>query len=445
MSRMPLFSLAVCATLLTPPLALAAPKKPPERCVNVELLDAGVGRWRDTVSARLFRLEPIGGVSYATAQKQRARTEVFAAPECKELAAQVATAVGVSPQAVQPLTWKAQGGIVVAAAALEHAAGDEALFVALNAGDVAGVKAALARGVDVDVLAPEGKHEAALTLATQKGSLELVRLLLDKGFQAAGLSHGGERPLVVAARAGQLPLLQLLLERGAPAEDAALCAALAHPEAVKLLLARGAKANANCGDRSTELALSKAAEAGHVATVKLLLEAKADPNLILGNPKETGSWTPFFHARNVESARLLLAAGAKVNVRDNQGYTPLHLFVREAPVELIALLLEHGANVHAVDDDGWTPLHRAALEAKDPAVLELLVQKGAPLDARSKQSVSATMWKGEEEPEWTVAAGSTALDVAVVAGREEAAAVLAKLGARQRTTKGKPLPGASEE
>jgi hypothetical protein len=312
---------------------------------------------------------------------------------------------------------------------------------------VAGVKAALARGVDVDVRAPQGKNPGALVLATQKGSLELVRLLLDNGFSAAGLSSQ-DRPLVVAASAGQVPLMQVLLERGAPLEDEhaygrPLCSALSHPEAVKLLLAHGAKPDTQCGEYMfPEPALSTAVERGNIASVKLLLDAGANPNA----ESAQSHWTPLFEAETSELARLLLAAGAKVNVKDNLDYTPLHVAIgsKDESAALVALLLEHGANPRAVNHLGWTPLHTAALEAKDTSILELLVKKGAPLDARSTQPESEPRMKGDEEG-WTIKAGSTALDVAVVAERAEAATVLARLGAKQRTTKGQPLPGEEEE
>lgn len=442
MPRLLTRSLALCAAvLLTPPLVLAAPKKQPDRCSKVDLLDAGIGPWRATMTGRLFRAG-FTEVGYETAQKQRAKTEVFSVPECKAIAAKVATALGFPADSVQPLTWKAKSGVVVAAAALEHAAADEALFTAIEAGDVAGAKAALARGVDVDVRSQKGKNPGALMLAAQKGSLELVRLLLENGFAAAGLSSE-DRPLVEAARAGQVPLMQVLLERGAPLDDAypfgrPLCAALSKPEAVKLLLARGASPNTACGEyQSPEVALSVAVERDQVETVKLLLAAGADPNL--GTPET--HWTALFNVKTAEVARLLLAAGAKVNPHDNLNYTPLHTVISlgKEKAALVALLLEHGADPRAVDHRGWTPLHTAALDVEEPALLELLVKKGAPLDALSKQAESAPTMM-DETPEWTVDAGSTALDVAVAARRVKAAAVLAKLGVKQRTTKGQPLP-----
>ena len=77
----------------------------------------------------------------------------------------------------------------------------------------------------------------------------------------------------------------------------------------------------------------------------------------------------------------LLKAGAEVDARDNEGYTPLHWAAAENSNELVlSLLIEAGADPAAMDGDGLTPLHFALLfqdrRTVGPVVATLL-QSGA--------------------------------------------------------------------
>ena len=55
---------------------------------------------------------------------------------------------------------------------------------------------------------------------------------------------------------------------------------------------------------------------------------------------------------NIEAVKQHLAAGADVNVKDNNGCTPLHT----ATKEIAELLIAKGVDVNAKDDFGRTPL-----------------------------------------------------------------------------------------
>jgi hypothetical protein len=50
--------------------------------------------------------------------------------------------------------------------------------------------------------------------------------------------------------------------------------------------------------------------------------------------------------RKPEAARLLIAAGADVNVRDEEEETPLHLACRYGQAEIAGILLKAGADAH---------------------------------------------------------------------------------------------------
>jgi len=105
---------------------------------------------------------------------------------------------------------------------------------------------------------------------------------------------------------------------------------------------------------------------------------KANPNLV--NGQDSRGRTPLDDAAlkgSLEVAQFLVARGARVNIKDNDGWTPLHYAVRDN-ANIVALLLAHGADASARDKDGWTPLHYAG--NKD--VTALLIGKGADVNHR---------------------------------------------------------------
>jgi len=105
----------------------------------------------------------------------------------------------------------------------------------------------------------------------------------------------------------------------------------------------------------------------------------------------TGCFTLLHDAVNygqLEVAEELLRRGANVNARPigkkgpRKGETPLHIAARVGHSQLVPLLIKHGAELEAVDGDEDTPL-RVAVIAGRPEAAKLLATAGATQDVFS--------------------------------------------------------------
>jgi tetratricopeptide (TPR) repeat protein len=126
-------------------------------------------------------------------------------------------------------------------------------------------------------------------------------------------------------------------------------------------------------------------EIGEMEIVKLLLESGANPNLM----SEDWGLTPLKHSiialrhGGLKMIEVLINYGAKVNGRDNRGYTPLMVAAvpvgtayEELQIEVMKLLIRKGAKINARSDDGETPLVIARLYKLEKMVT-FLVNAGA--------------------------------------------------------------------
>ena len=123
-----------------------------------------------------------------------------------------------------------------------------------------------------------------------------------------------------------------------------------------------------------------AAFEGDVAEAARLLKEGADVKAI--NSYGVNAMQLAADTANTELIRLLLKAGADPESPNADGETALHLVARSGNVEAAKLLLKAGAKVDAVEQfGGQTPLMWAAAR-RHPQMVELLLSKGADVNAR---------------------------------------------------------------
>jgi len=156
--------------------------------------------------------------------------------------------------------------------------------------------------------------------------------------------------------------------------------------------------------------LLEATVANDTATVKLLLAKGANVNVsdIAGSGAASGGQTPLMNAAaegNTEIIKLLLAKGADVNAVSAEkasevkngpialGFlTALHL-ASITNADAVRLLLDAGAKVDVRDVRGMTPLMLAVgTDHGDPRIVKMLLEKGANPSLKSKAGESTIDW-----------------------------------------------------
>lgn len=151
--------------------------------------------------------------------------------------------------------------------------------------------------------------------AAEQGDLELIKRSLDGGSDISELSEAGDPALVLASLKGRVDAVALLLERGADIEVrnkgglTALHAAsyAGNLDVVKLLVAKGAAVN-DAKNFYKMSPLHAAAEEGHADVVAFLLANKADIEAAERNgytPLTQAGWRGYW-----DVAELLMKAGA---------------------------------------------------------------------------------------------------------------------------------------
>lgn len=165
------------------------------------------------------------------------------------------------------------------------------------------------------------------------------------------------------------------------------------------LLALAAPATAQFSDSYTFIKAVKDRN-GNKATDLL---GKGSPNLIDTQDLATGERGLHIVVRERDMTWLgfLMGRGARIDLKDNQGNTPLMVAARIGNVDAARLLLSRGAQINATNATGETPLIMA-VQQRDLVMTRLLLAQGADPAKRD------------------TASGMTARDYAARDGRSDA-------------------------
>ncbi len=169
-------------------------------------------------------------------------------------------------------------------------------------------------------------------------------------------------------------------------------------------------------------------------TVSMLLERGFDPNT--RDPQGQVALILALHGENLAVAEALLAnKETKVDLVNAVGESALMMAALRGQFDWCQRLLARGA---PVNQPGWSPLHYAAT-GPEPKIVQLLLERGATVDAESPDRTTPLMMAArygkEESVKLLLARGAdlkrtndrnmTAADFARGAGRDSLAAQLA--------------------
>ena len=318
---------------------------------------------------------------------------------------------------------------VVAASAATGASRRTPLLSAVELGDIKAVRAALAQKVDVNAPAPDGM--TPLHVAVQNNDVAIVEALLAAGANVRAVTRYGIEPLSLAALNGNAAIEERLLKAGADANitmpdgETPLMQAARNgtPDAVKVLLAHGAKLDAVEKARGQNALMWAAAE-GNVAAIKVLTEAGADINahskmrgVRVTSGRSTGDGKPVENSAPAKpvaappkpaeapkpaappksydpddpdeagQGNLLVLKSRFPKGRDislnsygartvTEGLTPLLFAVRAGRFDAVKVLIASGAKLEETASDGTAPLFVAIVNAHWEMAAYLL-EKGA--------------------------------------------------------------------
>ena len=96
-------------------------------------------------------------------------------------------------------------------------------------------------------------------------------------------------------------------------------------------------------------------------------------------------------------------AWCRLKRTDKDSSTPLLATVKYENIEVVRALLDNDANVGAEDEEGRSPLHQATSSGSTELVRTLLLEHGADINARTKDSstlllVATKHWNIEVMP-----------------------------------------------
>lgn len=231
---------------------------------------------------------------------------------------------------------------------------------------------------NVDINCQDGNGWTIVRQAVNNCDIEMLQFLIKAGADINRADKIGTTPLHVATKNIDIEITQILLAAKADTKlkNKNGCVALnlmpvyqLKRKMVQLFIDAGADLNTK--DFLGKTILYYACEHNQVNIVRALIEGGANVNicrpLFIACQKIS---TMFPLPRNILLCQMLLDAGAKIDIVDISGRTPLMYAFLDECSEIAELLISRGANIWISDKNGNTAIHYAA-ERKKYRLIEL--------------------------------------------------------------------------
>ena len=209
--------------------------------------------------------------------------------------------------------------------------------------------------------------EDLVNFATEKGSIEVIKLLFEKGIRIKGT-----KAMQIAMDEKDMDILKVLVENGAMV-DSLMTSPLhrldweldydARLEMMQFLIDHGANVDSLGGMEFEETLLHRAARIGEMYLAKFMIRNGANLDCKTG-PKTWGDNFDDYIEAPADS-------------------TPLHLAIRDGKLEIAELLITLGAGVNIPNAKAKTALHWA-VEYENGKMIQALIHNGANVEALIK-------------------------------------------------------------
>ena len=224
--------------------------------------------------------------------------------------------------------------------------------------------------------------ETPLHVACERGSLPMIRMLMEHGADPNTCNEKNDTPLHVACRSGNLDVVRLLMEHGAdllarneendtPLHRAALNG---NTNIILCLIDDFKCCPAIKGSDGTTI-LHQACSAGHVELAEVLL-TRYNQSLDPMSADDHGN-TPLHHATlngSIDTVKLLIKCKCPIDCKNKDKQTPLHYACVKGHLNVVRILVsEDNTSAIACDINGYNPLRTAAI-CGHANIVEFLVE-----------------------------------------------------------------------
>lgn len=285
------------------------------------------------------------------------------------------------------------------------------LLMTIDSGNSEAVKALIQSIDNVDFIS-SSCGLTPLEMAVSRGSLDIVKMLVEKGADAQA---GFIKPLREAIEKNHIDIAYYLLEIiddiGLPLEDGAtylmLAAEKGNLDLVIKLIEKGA--NPKQTDDAGYSAIIYAALDGQDEVFRYLKPVSDQQHVeqaeeylksgkIYRERKEDKEFESFIEGiveNNLEKVMNFIHKGIDVNAFDCSGTTALNWAASEGYLDILTELIKAGADINKAEErGGWTPLMLAVIN-QNSAIVEELINQQADLEKTNAQGYSALMLGAE--------------------------------------------------